>query len=841
MTSLVGRVDQFDPNLEHWQLYVDRLGHFLDANGITDEGKKRSVFLAVIGPAAYRLLISLIAPAKPGEKGYDDLVKTLTEHYDPAPSEIVQRYKFHTRIRQSGETIATFVAELRRIAQYCNFGDSLNDSLRDRLVCGVNEDNIQRRLLSEKVLTFDKAMEIAVSMETAKKNGDELQAMPPTVHKVCSLSCYRCGKNHLPDECNLKGAKCFSCGKIGHIQKACRSVLPKKRNFPHRSRSDHRSVVRKPRKTLPNHKPQPIRRLTEEGGTTDFLVKQLHSDNNNPIELTMDIANKPLKMELDTGASVSLISAKTFATLQSSRQLQKSNTVLRTYSGEQIRVVGNIDVSVKYNTQVVTLPLLVIEGEGPSLLGRNWLKHIKLDWKSIHIMKGDDLQLMLERHRGAFRDGLGKLQGYQAKIIIEPEATPKFCKARTVPYSMKVKIEEELDRLVSLGILQPVQFSDWAMPIVPVLKSHKSVRICGDFKVTVNPVSKLDRYPIPRIEDLFATLGGGTTFTKLDMSQAYQQIELEDSSRQCTVINTHKGLFQYNRLPFGISSAPAIFQRVMESLLVTGRTNEEHLESLELVLKRMEEAGLLLKKEKCSFMASSVTYLGHVIDADGLHPIVEKVDAIKEAPSPKNLTQLKSYLGLLTCYNRFLPNLSTVLFPLYRLLRKKNLWTWTTKEETAFKASKELLMSSNLLVHFDPSLELILACDASPYGIGAVITHRMPDGSEKPIGFVSRTLTPAEKNYSQLEQEGLACVFGIKKFHSYLFGRSFSIYTDNLPLKSLFSEKQAVPVQASGRILRWALTLASYEYKILFRPTHKHGNADALRSTTMSKYYSSRR
>ena len=247
---------------------------------------------------------------------------------------------------------------------------------------------------------------------------------------------------------------------------------------------------------------------------------------------------------------------------------------------------------------------------------------------------------------------------------------------------MKVKIEEELNRLVSLGILQPVQFSDWATPIVPVLKSDKSVRICGDFKITVNPVSKLDRYPIPRIEHLFATLGGGTTFTKLDMSEAYQQIELEDSSRQCTVINTHKGLFQYNRLPFGISSAPAIFQRVMESLLqgiagvvvylddvlVTGRTNEEHLESLELVLKRMEEAGLLLKKEKCSFMASLVTYLGHVIDADGLRPIVEKVDAIKVAPNPKNLTQLKSYLGLLTYYNRFLPNLSTVLFPLYRLL-----------------------------------------------------------------------------------------------------------------------------------------------------------------------------
>ena len=139
-----------------------------------------------------------------------------------------------------------------------------------------------------------------------------------------------------------------------------------------------------------------------------------------------------------------------------------------------------------------------------------------------------------------------------------------------------------------------------------------------------------------------------------------------------------------------------------------------------------------------------------------------------------------------------------------------------------------MLLSSNLLVHFDPSLELTLACDASPYGVGAVLAHRTADGVEKPIGFVSRTLTSAEKNYSQLEREGLACIFGLKKFHSYLFGHPFTIYTDNLPIKSLFSEKQAVPLHASGRILRWALTLSNYEYKIEFRPTHKHSNADAL-------------
>ena len=204
---------------------------------------------------------------------------------------------------------------------------------------------------------------------------------------------------------------------------------------------------------------------------------------------------------------------------------------------------------------------------------------------------------------------------------------------------MKVKIEEELDRLVSLGILQPISFADWATPIiVPVLKTDRSIRIYGDFKVTVNPISNVDCYPIPRIQDLFTMLGGGKSFKKLDMSEAYQQVELDEESQKYTVVNTNKGLFKYLCLPFGISSAPAIFQRVMETLLqgipgvvvylddvlITRKTEEEHLKSLEAVLIKMS-AGLLLKKEKCSFMKESITYLGHVIDAHGLHQIQEKV------------------------------------------------------------------------------------------------------------------------------------------------------------------------------------------------------------------------
>ena len=221
---------------------------------------------------------------------------------------------------------------------------------------------------------------------------------------------------------------------------------------------------------------------------------------------------------------------------------------------------------------------------------------------------------------------------------------------------MKEKVERELDRLQEAGVITPVEFSDWAAPIVPVVKSDGSIRICGDYSVTVNAVSKLDNYPLPRVEDLFTAMSGGTLFTKLDLAHAYQHLCLSPESKKYTTVNR---LFHYERLPFGISSAPAIFQRTMETLLkdlpvvvyiddllVTGTDKYHHLQNLDRVMTRLESAGVTLKRSKCVFLTPSVEYLGHVIDREGLHPSREKVRAIQEAPEPTNVSELKSFLGL---------------------------------------------------------------------------------------------------------------------------------------------------------------------------------------------------
>ena len=208
----------------------------------------------------------------------------------------------------------------------------------------------------------------------------------------------------------------------------------------------------------------------------------------------------------------------------------------------------------------------------------------------------------------------------------------------------------------------------------------------------------------------------------------------------------------------------------LDDILVTGRTEEEHIKNLDIVLERLEGAGLRLKKEKCQFMLPEVEYLGHKVSRQGLQPTNKKIQAVENAPEPSNVLQLKSFLGLINYYGKFLPHLSTVLAPLYALLQKDKKWEWGEEQRMAFTAAKANLTNSSLLVHYNPTKVLLLSCDASAYGLGAVLSHRNADGTEQPIAFASRTLSPAEKGYAQVDREALAVVFGVTKFRQYLLG-----------------------------------------------------------------------
>lgn len=333
--------------------------------------------------------------------------------------------------------------------------------------------------------------------------------------------------------------------------------------------------------------------------------------------------------------------------------------LLRSYSGELTPVQGKIDARVQFQDKEAVLPLFLTGDGSPTLLGRNWIRELGINFSEVEatVHSLSDVKTLVHEFSEVFEESLGTFKGREATIHVPQDAPTKFFKPRPLPFALKDGVTQELQRLQREGVIVPVKTSTWAAPIVPVAKKDGRVRICGDFKGTVNPVATLEKYPIPRIEDLWATLSGGEKFTKLDLRDAYQQVVLEQDSRKYVTISTHMSLFQYTRLPFGVSSAPAIFQREMENLfrglphvavyfddiLVTGTSDSDHLHNLRSVLVRLRDVGLRLRSDKCLFFLPQVEYLGHIISKEGLSPGLGKVAAVLHAPAPRNVKELQFF------------------------------------------------------------------------------------------------------------------------------------------------------------------------------------------------------
>ncbi len=528
------------------------------------------MFLTLVGPATYKLLRSLIAPANPTDKTLAQLVEVLANHYSPKPSEIMQRYRFYSRTRKTGESVANYVAALRSLGRDCKFGATLETMLRDRLACGINNSSIQKKLLGEHDLTFARALAIAEASEAADRDLHEMK--PPRsdikeeetyVHQMQSKppTCYRCGTTgHLANECRHKDKVCHNCGMKGHLSKVCKTKpvsQDRRKSLYGKTRTGTKPIRRTEEESSDSECEANIRvvkvpkirvvkvpkirvvevpkiRVVEEPKIHTITVRKVR-----PYKETVLFDEIPIEMELDSGASVSVMSEELFNKLWPKRQAKACSIKLRSVLNEPLPVIGAVEGKVSYEGHTATLPLVIVGGKCPTLLGRDWLEELRLGWSRIKAVSSNDLQAKLRNYDDVFQPGLGNYKGFQARIDVDPEANPRFYKARTVPYAMRLMVDKELDRLVQEGTLEPVEHSDWAAPIVAVLKpDRKNVRICGDFRLTVNPVAKLDRYPIPRIEDLFATLQNGKYFSKLDLSQAYQQLSLNDQSKKYVVINT---------------------------------------------------------------------------------------------------------------------------------------------------------------------------------------------------------------------------------------------------------------------------------------------------------------
>lgn len=866
MASTIGSMVEFNETTTKWSTYQQRLEFFFEANGITDAGKKRATFIAVVGDKTYETLLGLLAPKEPKEVDFDEIVRKLNAHYSPTPNIIVERFKFYDCCISETETMSQYLARLKCLARTCRFGENekgaaltsqavLEECLRDKFVWEMKKNRrVQQRLLAETNLTYAKTVELASAMELAQQGVDCVSGTgakhKSDVHKLSSHNkqfkqqhkhhkapqqqsshntptkpCFRCASTeHTANQCKYKTYTCSYCKKVGHLKSNCFGLIKKDEH----SKKQHQIV--------------------HSDTNTDISTSyELYNVTDRTLPYTTDIIvdGKPVKMEIDTGAAVTIISKQTFDKHYrggTEPTIVHSSDTLSTYTGEKISIFGIANVEVSAKGKSTQLPLTIVSGNGPTLLGRNWLDKIKINWSKINNVSTQHYEHLLRKYSQVFDLTNSKpVKGIEAKIHVPADAKPSYYKPRDIPYAIKELLDNEIDRLLSEGIIVPVTHSDWAAPVVPVVKTDRKIRLCGDYKITVNKCATNESYPLPKIEDLYAKLSGGKLFTSLDLRHAYEQLPLAIDSRKYVTINTHRGLFTYTRLPYGVSAAPSIFQRVIDSLfqgmpnvlvylddiLITGSTVDEHLQTLEQVLLKLNTYGFHLKREKCTFMKSEVVFLGHKIDETGIHPIGPTLEAITNAKAPTNVTQLRSFIGMVNHYGRFIKQLSTKLQPLHRLLCSDVKWHWGKRQNDSFTNIKKLLVSPPIVVHYDPTKPLVLTTDASEYGIGAVLSHSTPDG-EHPIACYSRTLSKAERNYSQLDKEGLAVIFGLKKSHKFVYGRHVKIHTDHKPLIKLFGEHKQIPIIITPRIQRWALTLASYDYSIIYKPGKDIPEADCM-------------
>lgn len=430
---------------------------------------------------------------------------------------------------------------------------------------------------------------------------------------------------------------------------------------------------------------------------------------------------------------------------------------------------------------------------------------------------------------------LGRVPVVEHEIDVG-DSKPIKQRAYRVSFKERQVINDQVDELLRKDIIEHSQ-SPWSSPVVLVKKPNGGIRFCVDYR-KLNVVTKRDNYPLPRIDDALDRLSGASYFTTLDCDQAYYQIPMNPSSKDKTAFITPDGLFQFKVLPFGLANSPAVFQRLIDSvlgrlkwtialvymddLIAFSKNFDEHLDHIDTILAAVSKAGLILQATKCSFGFSKLKYLGHIISKNGVEVDPEKVRAVKDFPLPKKVKNVQSFVALCSYYRRFIPQFSHIAKPLHDLTKKDVPFNWTDIHQAAFDGLKELMCSTPILGYPDEFSPTEIHCDGSSLGLGCTIVQKQ-EGIERVIAYASRSLRRHEVNYSATDLECLAVLFSIQKFRPYLYGRHFKIITDHSALCNLINFKDP-----HGRAARWSMALQPYDFEVVHRAGKKHADADAF-------------
>ena len=832
----------FTGNLkDNFRKFKQQFEIYITAAGISNstENIKCATLLHVIGPDAIEIFNTFRWDEEGDNEGDDKKMSKVLSKFEkyctPKCNVTYERHQFNTRNQKEGESIDSYVTELRILSKSCEFGDLSDSLIKDRIVCGVIMDTVRSRLLRETDLTLQKAVDICRAAEASsqqlkvlqtasagasgsnidfvRKKSDKNKLMKNTENRPAASQqkqkCGKCGYKHEPRKCPAFGKICMNCKKKNHFMRQCRS--------------------------------KKMHELQENDSDTDIFLDSVETDQNaGDWKVNVKICKKTVSMKLDTGAQCNVLTLHIYNQI-SDRPLKPSKSRLVSYSGHKLNTVGKVTLLVSTKNKYVPIEFEIVKDKSTPLFGLKACLELNLISRLFSLnCENTSSEEILENYRDVF-EGLGCLPT-EYRIRLEKDAKPIINPPRKIPYALRNKVKNELDRLEKMRVIQKVtEPTEWVNSLVVVEKPNKDVRLCLDPR-ELNKSILREHFPMKTVEEVAAKVKNAKIYSVLDASNGYWQIKITRDSQTYTTFNSPFGRYKYLRLPFGIKSSSEVFQRavsqileniegcevIADDILIWGKDKKEHNERLCAVLDRIKQANMKLNKSKCKIGLSEVAYVGHTFGTEGLKPSSEKIRAIMEIPEPRNKKELQRFMGTVNYLGKFISNLSGINQPLRQLLEKNVEWHWEDSQKKSFNELKKAITTAPVLQFYDENEDVLLSVDSSKDALGACILQ-----NGHPVAYASRALNKSEQNYAQIEKEMAAIVFGATKFHEYIYAKGpIHVETDHRPLESIFKKPLA---QMPPRIQRMMLKVQKYDLRVHYKSGRELWIADTLSRACVSQ------
>ena len=708
--------------------------------------------------------------------------------------------------------------------------------------------------------------------DRSQKPSTRVKSRPNNMEKPKARSdnaqCVWCsGESHSRDQCPAKNSRCAYCKKYGHYERAC---LRKKDHGKQNVRQKHK---RQHAVEIGTDQPSDYEDDHDlDAVSVDALKSDKHREAFAPVVFhTKSKSPWTVKGKVDTGAMVSCMPISLLASIgMSKKHLKPSKSIVKGISGTDLKNCGTLDVDVSCNGIREKSRFYVTEYDCPFILGLEFCKKFKLvslapvcvqrsvTIEAVHITteSGTDYRVLKDKWRDhlplgrktgdplqdlkaifpeTFDGNVGLFDGL-VSLKVSPDARPTQLPPRAVPQSLMPRLKEELDKMEAEGIIRACpETTEWVHNLVTVVKKNGSLRLCLDPR-------NLNKYLIRNIhytasfEDAQHSFRDGRYFSTLDAKSGYWTKQLDEASQLLTAFNTPFKKYCFKRLPFGLSVSSEVFCEHMDRVLagipgtfpcaddvkVQGSTEERHDINLLETVQKAHEAGLKFNPDKCCIKTHQIEYFGRIISPAGVSPCPKKVKSIANLPAPVDKQELQSLLGSVNFMATFIPNLSKKTHLMRSLLKRDVHFVWTSDMQKELDDIKQAICKATELVHYDPNKPLVIETDASLKGLGGVLMQ-----DKKPVRYLSKALTQAEMNYSNIERELLAVLFACEKLHNYTFGRPVEIHTDHKPLELIFLKPISL---APARLQRMLLRLAQYDLRVKYV-----GSKSVLLADTLSR------